>query len=180
MQKGSVYGPWKRHCVPEQGTPVGDYYFWPCGSPCTIMDCHNIRKYSLIRKLSNKLITLLCCTAERVPSTYIFVLICIYSCWILLCIKICAVADNLSARSPPPCFSIMYYSNTYLLLLYSTQYYKKMDLMYSLVSISPYIERELHQHSKVVLSSHNWLGFLEVLHWTVCKADPGNKTVPVY
>ena len=43
--------------------------------PCTFMDCHNIRKYSLIRKLSNKLITLLCVSA----STYIFVLICIFS-----------------------------------------------------------------------------------------------------
>ena len=43
--------------------------------PCTFMDCHNIRKYSLIRKLSNKLITLLCVCA----STYIFVLICIFS-----------------------------------------------------------------------------------------------------
>ena len=48
---------------------------WPCGSLCTIMDCHNIRKYSLIRKLSNKLITLVCVSA----STYIFVLICIFS-----------------------------------------------------------------------------------------------------
>ena len=53
---------------------------WPCsGSLCTIMDCHNIRKYSLIRKLSNKLITLVCARRERVPSTYIFVLICIFS-----------------------------------------------------------------------------------------------------
>ena len=97
---------------------------WPCsGSLCTIMDCHNIRKYSLIRKLSNKLITLVCARRERVPSTYIFVLICIFLLDSAVHKDLWAVADNLSAHSPPPCFSII------TVILTTTTYYKKMDLM---------------------------------------------------
>ena len=43
------------------------------------MDCHNIRKYSLIRKLSNKLITLLCVVCLHLYfCTYLYILLSIY------------------------------------------------------------------------------------------------------
>ena len=63
-------------CLPKFST-----FFSTRSPPSTFMDCHNIRKYSLIRKLSNKLITLLCVVCLHLYfCTYLYILLSIYGC----------------------------------------------------------------------------------------------------